>query len=147
MRLIAAVALIAMLFAAAPAFASGSSSHGEKSSGAEGTAFATPRVPTVQMPTLVAPVGVDGELDHYVYLGIALELADDNQKSMMLDKIPYLQDAFLREVHGATLARDGDPSILDEVGLKQRLLQASEKVVGPGIVKAVQIYNATLAAH
>lgn len=135
-----------MAFAfAAPAFASsGGSSHAKTE---EGAAFATPRVPTVSMPTLVAPIGVNGELDHYVYLGISLELTSDEHKSMMLDKIPYLQDAFLREVHGATLARDGDPTILDEVGLKARLLATSEKVVGPGIVKAVAIYNATLAIH
>jgi flagellar basal body-associated protein FliL len=145
-RLIWALALTALAFAAAPAIASSSgSSHAKKTE--EGSAFATPRVPTISMPTLVAPVGINGELDHYVYLGIALELTSDEHKSMMLDKIPYLQDAFLREVHGATLARDGDPSILDEVGLKARLLAASEKVVGPGIVKAVAIYNATLAIH
>lgn len=146
MRLTAAFALIAILCAGTPAFASGGGSSHEKKS-EEGSAFATPRVPTISMPTLVAPVGVNGDLDHYVYLGIALELTSDEHKSMMLDKVPYLQDAFLREVHGATLAKDGDPSILDEVGLKARLLAASEKVVGPGIVKAVTIFNATLAIH
>ena len=40
---------------------------------------------------------------------------------MMLEKIPYLQDAFLREVHRATVAKDNDPTVLDEEGLKDRL--------------------------
>lgn len=145
MRLFAAFALIAVLFAT-PALASGGGGE-KKTEGGDGTSFATPRVPSISMPTLVAPVGINGDLDHYVYLGISLELTGDEHKTMMLDKIPYLQDAFLREVHGASLALDGDPSMLDEAGLKRRLLATAEKVAGPGIVKAVTIYNATLAQH
>lgn len=87
---------------------------------------------------LVAPVMVKGQLAKYVYLNVTLMLPDDSNKMMLLEKIPYIQDAFLREVHGATIALGEDPEVLDEAGLGQRLLNVCIKIVGPDIVKKVE---------
>jgi hypothetical protein len=106
-----------------------------------------PRVPTIAMPTLVAPVVVSGELHHYVFLSVTLQLTRDTHKSMMLEKIPYLQDAFLREVHGPAIVKDNDPTLLDEDGLKQRLLRTSTTVVGPGIVNGIELRYIPQAVH
>lgn len=142
MRLLSALALIAILFAG-PAWASGGSKTKAPTAESEqGTAFATPRTPSIEMPILVAPVVVNGEMDHYVYLGVTLQLVDDSHKSALLDKIPYLQDAFLREVHGPSIAHENDPSIVDEKGLIARLLAVCEKVVGANIVTGITFRNA-----
>jgi flagellar basal body-associated protein FliL len=98
-----------------------------------------PADPSVGMPMLVAPVMVNGQMARYVYLGVTLILVDEANKRMMLDKIPYLQDAFLREVHGATIALGEDPEVLDEEGLQRRLLAACAKIVGPDIVKKIEL--------
>lgn len=89
------------------------------------------------MPMLVAPVMVKGQLVRYVYLNVTLILPDDTNKMMLLEKIPYIQDAFLREVHGTTIVLGEDPNALDQAGLEQRLLSACIKIVGPDIVKKV----------
>jgi hypothetical protein len=110
-------------------------------------AYIGPRIPSILLPTLVAPVVVDGELHHYVFLGITLELTAPAHKKRMLEKIPYLQDAFLREVHRASIAKDNDPALLDEVGLKQRLTRASAAVVGDGVVQTVQLTAIVQTVH
>jgi len=105
----------------------------------EGKGDKPPAVPTVSMPMLVAPVMVNGQMAKYVYLGVTLVLGDESQKRVMLDKIPYIQDAFLREVHGATIALGEDPDVLDEEGLQRRLLAVCAKVAGPDIVKKIEL--------
>ena len=86
---------------------------------------------------LVAPVIIDGQLAHYAYLSVTLILPDDSNKLMLLDKIPYIHDAFLREVHGLPIILGNDPNVLDDEGLGSRLLSLCEGIVGPGIVKKV----------
>jgi hypothetical protein len=82
-----------------------------------------------------------------VFLSVTLELTDDNHKSMMLEKIPYLQDAFVREVHGPSIAKNNDPALIDDEGLKARLLRASAAVVGVDIVKAIELRDAVRAGR
>lgn len=146
MRIAAALMLLTCLFAGLAS----ASSHAPKKPEAErekGSGFAGPRIPVITMPALVTPVVVNDELQHYAFLSVTLELTSDEHKPMMLEKIPYLQDAFLREVHRASVAKDNDPAVLDEEGLKQRLLRVSATVVGPNIVKAVALRNVVQGAR
>ncbi len=96
-------------------------------------------VPMVSMPMLVAPIIVKGLLVKYIYLNVSLILPDESSKMMLLEKIPYLQDAFLREVHRAPIIPGDDPAVLDEEGVGRRLMSACVKIVGPDIVKNVEI--------
>jgi len=147
-RLAAALILFLSVFAALAS--ASSSSHGSKKPEAErekGSGFAGPRIPTISMPVLVTPVILNGELHHYVFLSITLELTGDEHKNMMLEKIPYLQDAFLREVHKASVAKDNDPAVIDEEGLKLRLMAVGATVVGPNVIKAVALRNVVQGAR
>jgi hypothetical protein len=140
------------LAAALPAFASSAKKkapeHGKETSqpdkgeGHGKRELGAPSLPNIDMPGLVAPVVVDGELHRYVYISLNLKLNDAGKRSMMLEKIPYLQDAFLREVHLGSIAKDNDPSIVDEPGLIGRLMRVCDTVVGTGIVKEITIVRA-----
>jgi hypothetical protein len=127
-------AVLAMGLAPLPAEAAGGG-HGSKKKAAKEESV--PAVPSVNMPMLVAPVMIKGKLARYVYLNVTLVLPDESNKMMLLEKVPYIQDAFLREVHRGTIALGEDPDMLDEAGLGRRLLDACIKVVGPDIVKKV----------
>lgn len=118
----------------------GGGGHGAKKSAATEKA---PSVPSVTMPMLVAPIVVKGLLVRYVYLNVTLVLPDDSNKMMLLEKIPYIQDAFLYEVHGTPIALNDDPDVLDEEGLGRRLLSACAKIVGSDIVKKVDFRDST----
>lgn len=136
---VARATLIAASLALAGAGPALASSEAKPEKSEEGNGEKKPADPTVSMPMLVAPVMVNGQMARYVYLSVTLLLADESNKRMMLEKIPYIQDAFLREVHGATIALGEDPNVLDEQGLQQRLLAACGKVVGPDIVKKIEL--------
>ena len=148
MRLAIALLLLTCFAGAGPVIAS-TDAPAEKSETEreKGSGFAAHRIPTISMPTLVTPVVVGGELHHYVFLSVTLELTSDEHKNMMLEKIPYLQDAYLREVHGPSVARDKDPAVIDEDGLKVRLMRVSATVVGEGVVKAVTLRNVVHGVH
>ena len=143
MRLVTALMLFICLFGAGAAWGASAASKKEKphAAAAETSQPAGPRIPSVAMPKLVAPIVIDGLLHHYAYLSVTLQLNDDGQKSMVLEKIPYLQDAFLREVHENSIAREGDPGTVDREGLAQRLVAISARVLGPGVVKNVEFLN------
>ena len=95
----------------------------------------------IDMPALMAPVTVNGELRYYVYLAIRLDLSSDSQKEMVLERIPYIQDAFLREVHRASIAVGDDAETVDGHGLQERLIAVAEKVCGPGVVIGIEFRN------
>jgi hypothetical protein len=95
----------------------------------------------IDMPALMAPVTVKGELHYYIYLAIRLELSSDGQKDLVLERIPYIQDAFLREVHRASIAVGDDPETVDGHGLQERFLAVAEKVCGPGVVIGIEFRN------
>jgi len=142
--------LLSLFVVAAPAWSSSSEekSPAEKTEKAEeGAAPGQPRTPSVDMPILVAPVVVNGEMFHYVYLGVKLQLSDDANTTAVLEKIPYLQDAFLREVHGSSIAFENDPAVVDEKGLVQRLLLLCEKIAGAGVVKNIEFRNTARATN
>ncbi len=95
----------------------------------------------IDMPSLMAPVTVDGELRYYVYLAIRLNLSSDGQKDLVLERIPYVQDAFLREVHRASLALGADAETVDAHALSERLIAVAAKVLGPGVVTGIEFRN------
>ncbi|MBI1211309.1 MAG: hypothetical protein GC190_07600 [Alphaproteobacteria bacterium] len=101
----------------------------------------------IDMPALMAPVTTDGVLHYYVYLAIRLELSGDNQKEPVLEKIPYIQDAFLRDVHRQSIALAGDPETVDGHGLTQRFLAICERILGPGVVTGIEFRNIVRQAH
>lgn len=150
MRVLFALAFLMCATGALPAWASSAkkspakepSEHGE-AEGKEERAPGTPTEPSLEMPGLVSPVNVEGELKSYVYLRVKLKLNDSGQRSTLLEKVPYIQDAFLRDVHGPSIALNNDPSVVDLVGLSARLLRVCDTVVGPGVIKAVDLQNAT----
>ena len=89
------------------------------------------------MPIVVALVMIEERLARYVYLNVTIVLPDESNMVMLLEKILYIQDAFLREVHRGTIALGEDPDVLNEAGLGRRLMDACVKVVGADIVKKV----------
>jgi len=87
---------------------------------------------TVELPMLVAPVTVNERLYHYAYMRVMLEAKDPATRDIARDKVPYIIDAMLREVHRESIALNGDPEQIDGDGLMKRLLAAANTAVGAG---------------
>jgi hypothetical protein len=144
MRLLIALIMMAIFLGSGSSQASASGGHGASPPASEamsGGPLAGSGKSGIDMPALMAPVTVDGELRYYVYLAIRLELSGDDRKDLVLEKIPYIQDAFLREVHRSSIAVAGDPETIDGHGLTERFLAICEKVLGAGVVTGIEFRN------
>lgn len=145
MRLLIALIMMAIFLGSGSSKASGVSGHSASppvtADAMSGGPLAGSGKSGIDMPSLMAPVTVNGELHYYVYLAIRLELSGDGQKALVLERIPYIQDAFLREVHRASIAVAGDPQTVDGHGLIERFVGVAAKVLGPGVVMGIEFRN------
>lgn len=127
---------VAQAFAAEPAPAPDKSSSDK--SGAPGT--------NVEMPFLMAPlVGGDGNLSGYAYISTRLTAASAAGALDVRDKIAFIQDAFVRDVNHATIAKATDPGTVDNPALEARLLADAKRVMGPGKVASIAIVQLQVA--
>lgn len=92
---------------------------------------------SVDMPILVAPMVTDGKLFAYAYLNPVIEAASDSAVLKVRDKTPFLQDAFIRDLNGATIVDPKAPDQFDRAGTAARLLADARRVVGAGAIKGL----------
>jgi hypothetical protein len=88
----------------------------------------------VTMPTILAPMVVDSQLENYAYITIVLKPSAPAGVLTIREKVPFLQDAFLRELNGAPIVKADAPQSVDEVALKPRLLSRVNQILPPGTV-------------
>lgn len=100
----------------------------------------------VEMPYLMAPLtGSDGKLSGYAYISSRLTAASIANDLEVREKIAFIQDAFVRDVNGATVAKASDPGTVDQAALEARLLADAKRVMGPGKVASVTIVQLQIA--
>jgi len=88
----------------------------------------------VTMPIILAPMVVDSQLENYAYITIVLKPAAPAGVLTIREKVPFLQDAFLRELNGTPIVKADDPKSVDEAALKTRLLARVNQILPPGTV-------------
>ena len=134
-----AALLILLAAIAIPAMAAEEGGHSDgKKGGAPGT--------NVDMPFLVAPVtGDDGKLTGYAYISNRLTAASVSAVMMVREKLPFIQDVFVRDVNGRPVTQPGHPDQVDMPGLEARLLADAQKVVGAGKIKTITICTVQMA--
>jgi hypothetical protein len=88
----------------------------------------------VQMPTILAPMVADNRIENYAYITIVLKPAAPAGILAIREKVPFLQDVFLRELNGATIVKADDPKSVDEGALKPRLIARMNQVLPAGTV-------------
>ena len=100
----------------------------------------------VEMPFLMAPT--HGQRRQIVGLCLYLHPADRDIRRRALDvrdKIAFIQDAFVRDVNGAGVAKPTDPGTVDNSALEARLLADARRVMGPGKVASIAIVQLQIA--
>jgi flagellar basal body-associated protein FliL len=108
-------------------------------SAAQAAAPVDPALPsTVSLPPILAPMVVDGRLQGYAYLTIALKPRSRDRLLAIREKVPFLQDAFLRELNRGSFAKADDAAAFDTEAAKARLLASANSVLPAGTVVEVQ---------
>jgi hypothetical protein len=94
----------------------------------------------VDMPYLIAPLtNADGKLTGYAYLSSRLTASSDTVALAVRDKLPFIQDAMLRDVNAEPITTADDPEQVDIPGTEKRLLSDATKVMGAGKVKLITL--------
>jgi hypothetical protein len=94
----------------------------------------------VDMPFLMAPMtGADGKLSGYAYLSTRLTAASEANALLVREKLPFIQDAMVRDVNGITITTADDLEKVDIAATERRLLADASKVMGAGKVKHLTI--------
>jgi hypothetical protein len=100
----------------------------------------------VEMPFLMAPLtDADGKLTGYAYLSTRLTAVSDVYALTVREKLPYIQDAMVRDVNNQGVAVAADPEQVDVKGVEARLLADAAKVVGAGKVKLITVCTVQIA--
>jgi hypothetical protein len=89
---------------------------------------------SVEMPYLIAPLSSGGTLLAYAYVSCKIMGANPAAALQIRSKVPFIQDAFVRDVNASSIAKPGDPMAVDNSTLTLRLLALVKKVMGPGKV-------------
>jgi len=91
-------------------------------------------VTNVELPAFLAPMLIGNRLESYAYITVALTPANREKMLAIREKMPFLRDAFLREVNKGSIVKGDDPTTVDTVALKARLLLRVDQVLPKGTV-------------
>lgn len=100
----------------------------------------------VDMPYLMAPLtDADGKLTGYAYISSRLTASSESIVTDVREKLPFIQDAFVRDVNAEPVAPASDPQAVDIPGIEARLKADAAKVMGPGKVKMLVVCTIQIA--
>lgn len=98
-------------------------------------------VTNVEVPAFLAPMLIDNRLEQYAYITVALTPANREKMLAIRDKMPFLRDAFLREVNKASIVKADDPKTVDTVALKARLLVRVNQILPKGSISDLKFQS------
>ena len=93
----------------------------------------------VELPSLLAPMIVGPRLESYAYITIALAPAGRDKVFLIREKVPFLRDAFLRELNKATIVKTDDTKAVDQEGVKTRLTARMNQILPAGTVAELKL--------
>ncbi len=100
---------------------------------------------SVEMPYLIAPVVVNGELVSNAYVMTRIITTSPAASITIRERLPFIQDAYVRDVNATPIGKPGDPATVDAPALKARLLADAQRIVGQNLVVALEIYRIQVA--
>jgi hypothetical protein len=100
---------------------------------------------SVEMPYLIAPVIVDGQLYANAYVSTKIVAPNTAATIVVRDRLPFIQDAFVRDVNAAPIGKADDPKTVDTPALTARLLSDAKRIVGPAYVDSITIIRVQMS--
>ena len=98
-------------------------------------------VTNVELPAFLAPMLKGNRLEQYAYITVALTPANRERMLAIREKMPFLRDAFLREVNKANIVKADDSNSVDTVALKARLLLRVNEILPKGSVSDLKFQS------
>ena len=98
----------------------------------------------VELPAILAPIVIANRLENYAYIVIALAPTGPDKVFTIREKVPFLQDAFLRELNKGSISKVDDPKAVDTDTIKTRLLARMNQILPAGTVADLKFEQITL---
>jgi|GEM_PF-2392757 len=99
----------------------------------------------VEVPVMLMPIATaSGRMKYYAYLALQLEIPSPNDRWSVEDKLPYILDAFIRELHENPNIVDNNPRVIDIPGIKARLSARVHDIFGDDRVGEIIIKSLAL---
>ena len=109
-----------------------------KKGGAPGT--------NVDLKYTMAPLlDADGKLLGYAYINSHLTAATDSDTLVVTDKLPFIQDALVRDVNATPVTVAGDPQKVDVGAVESRFLADARRIIGGAKVKLITVCTIQIA--
>jgi hypothetical protein len=100
----------------------------------------------VDLPILIAPMNdADGKLVSYAYITSRLTAGTPGFALDARDKLAFIQDAFVRDVNGASITGQDNPATVEKAALQARLLADARRVMGAKKIVSISIVNIQIA--
>jgi len=93
----------------------------------------------IQMTPILAPMVVAARLEGYAYITVTLAPAGRDKVVAIREKMPFLQDAFLRELNKVTIVKADDPKAVDATAVKTRLTTRMNQILPAGTVAELKL--------
>jgi hypothetical protein len=100
---------------------------------------------TVEMMILIAPMIVDGQIDNYAYISSAILATSPAAAVDIRARVPFIQDAYVRDVNAASIVKAGMPDAVDSDALTARLLACARRIAGAAKVAGVRLTQVQIA--
>lgn len=105
------------------------------------TVAADPRI--VEMPILVTPVIVNGQLVNYAFVAAQLSVSEGHDPLAVRARVAYLRDAMVRAAHRRPL-NDPDRRSINPETAARVWTTAANQVLGEGVVEGVRVISSDL---
>jgi flagellar basal body-associated protein FliL len=99
----------------------------------------------VELPPILAPMVVQNRLEGYAYITVALAPNGRDKVNAIREKMPFLQDAFLREVNKTSVVKAEDPKAVDAAAVTARLTARMNQILPQGTVTELKLQQIVLA--
>jgi len=100
----------------------------------------------VELPAIFAPMVIQQRLESYAYITVLLSPAGADKTLIIREKVPFLRDAFLRELNKGGIVKADDPKAIDTAAVKARLLARMNQILAPGTVSELKLEPIQYAA-
>lgn len=100
---------------------------------------------SVEMPYLIAPLSSGQGLQAYAYISCKIVGTSQAAALEIQQKVPFIQDAFVRDVNAKGIGKPDDPISVDNTVLAARLLAVAQKAVGRGKVADLKIIQVQIS--
>jgi hypothetical protein len=96
----------------------------------------------IDIPSIGAPITVNGRLVNYMFLTVSIEVGDGVDAWAIRDRAHFMRDAMLRAAHRTSLGFEDQPSRIDGPRAARVLMDAAMSAVPPRSLARLDIVTA-----